>query len=297
MTLTIDELYKRLSSFYNNVEKSHVILTNNNLTIVNEDESGVKTFIKAKGSMLIKPFDLCYHKAIFFEKVGLLEIQSIFLILQEIQNKALEKLKLNVKIGNEDNLIVKNEDLIFTGKVIIETNHFEIPKNEVYDIVENLNIKFGGNKLKFVMKDNENWEKMDKSKFTKVFLCHDSRDKDFVKNIHFELTKKSVRSWLDEYELKIGDSLTDKIKEGLNNSDYGVIFLSKNFLSNEKWVKYELQTLMSKQIYLNQKIILPVWLDIEEKDLENHYWLKEKVAANSKDGLDNVVKQIIQAIN
>ena len=37
---------------------------------------------------------------------------------------------------------------------------------------------------------------------------------------------------------------------------------------------------MSEQIYDGKKKILPVWVDIEEKDLEDFPWLREKLGTN-----------------
>lgn len=297
MQLTRQELFDRLSSYFGNVEKTVVIMTNNDMTIKYVNPQGIEQpHIHAKGSSLVKPNDLCAHKAIFFDSIGFNETQVIAPILQGIDDEAWKYLHLSYTSVIEDNRLIKNEDIVFTGKVFIETNTFEIPKEKIYELINGQGIQYKSKNLTFVIRDNKYWGKIDKKDWTKVFLCHDSRDKEFVEKIHFELIKKSIHSWLDKYEMKVGDSLTEKITDGLNKADFGIIFLSKHFLSNEKWVKYELQTLMSKQIYLNQKVILPVWLDIEESDLEKHYWLKEKMGANSKDGLEKVVEQLITAI-
>lgn len=297
MELTRQELFDRLSNYFANVEKTVVIMTNNDMTIGYWNAEGIQQpNILAKGSSLIKPNDLSAHKAIFFDSIGFNETQVIVNILEGIEEETLKYIKLNYSSVIEDNQVIKNENIVFTGKVFIETNTFKIPKEKIYEIINSQGIEYKSKKITFVIRDNDYWEKIDKNDWTKVFLCHDSRDKEYVEKIHFELTKKSINSWLDKYEMKVGDSLTEKITDGLNKADFGIIFLSKHFLSNEKWVKYELQTLMSKQIHLNQKVILPVWLDIEESDLDKHYWLKEKIGANSKDGLDKVVEQLVKAL-
>lgn len=297
MELTRQELFNRLSSYFENVEKTVVIMTNNDMTIQYVNAEGInQPNILAKGSSLVKPNDLCAHKAIFFDSIGFNETQVIVNVLQGIEDEAWKYLHLNYTSVIEDNRLIKNEDIVFSGKVFIEANTFKIPKEKIYQIINEQGIQYKSKNLTFVIRDNDYWGKIDKMDWTKVFLCHDSRDKEYVEKIHFELAKKSIHSWLDKYEMTVGDSLTEKITDGLNKADFGIIFLSKHFLSNEKWVKYELQTLMSKQIYLNQKVILPVWLDIEESDLEKHYWLKEKMGANSKDGLERVVEQLVTAI-
>ncbi len=44
-----------------------------------------------------------------------------------------------------------------------------------------------------------------------------------------ELLKRSVQVWYDQWELKVGDSLSRKIDAGLSESAYGVVVLSPNF--------------------------------------------------------------------
>src|ERR1700684_3890690 len=56
-----------------------------------------------------------------------------------------------------------------------------------------------------------------------TFICHVTADKkDFVKPLGKELQKYGVNVWLDEFILKAGDSLRQKIDEGLSKSRYGV---------------------------------------------------------------------------
>ena len=64
-------------------------------------------------------------------------------------------------------------------------------------------------------------------KFT-VFLSHSSKDKKFVDSIFNELQKSEVRAWYDKEEIAPGESITDKINDGLRKSDFGLIFLSSN---------------------------------------------------------------------
>jgi TIR domain len=63
-----------------------------------------------------------------------------------------------------------------------------------------------------------------------VFLSHSSRDKPLIDKIFNELHKADVRAWYDRYEIEPGDSITDKINEGLAGSRLGVLFFSKNFI-------------------------------------------------------------------
>jgi DNA-binding PadR family transcriptional regulator len=60
-----------------------------------------------------------------------------------------------------------------------------------------------------------------------VFLCHSSADKPFVRRLASDLERLAIRPWLDAWELAPGDSLLEKIGDGLNTAKYFCIILSK----------------------------------------------------------------------
>jgi len=90
-----------------------------------------------------------------------------------------------------------------------------------------------------------------------------------------------------EFTLRIGDSLRQKIEEGLANSRYGVVIVSKNFFA-KNWPQHELDSLATKEVVgTGTKVILPVWHDISLEDVqEKAPMLSGRVAAKSSDGLD-----------
>ncbi|PEU28639.1 hypothetical protein CN532_11480 [Bacillus wiedmannii] len=53
-----------------------------------------------------------------------------------------------------------------------------------------------------------------------VFLSHSSKDKFFVRKLAERLIHSGVEVWIDEAEIKIGDSLIEKISQGIKGADY-----------------------------------------------------------------------------
>jgi len=125
-----------------------------------------------------------------------------------------------------------------------------------------------------------------------VFVCHASEDKeDFVDSFAHRLKDSGLLVWYDAFSLKLGDSLRRKIDEGLANSKYGVVVLSKYFFSKE-WPQNELDGLMSREI-AGTKVILPVWHKITAEEVRsNSPILAGRVAAKSEDGLEKVVLKV-----
>lgn len=114
------------------------------------------------------------------------------------------------------------------------------------------------------------------------FISHASEDKEeFVKPLAETLESMGVSVWYDEFSLKVGDSLTKSIDQGLINSKFGVIVLSKAFMKKQ-WTNYEFKSLVSREMHHGEKVILPIWHEISKNDVmafSPH--LADKVALNS----------------
>lgn len=98
---------------------------------------------------------------------------------------------------------------------------------------------------------------------TSIFLSHNHKDKEFVRKLARDLEGHGVRCWLDEAEMTIGDSLIQKIREGIDNVDYFAVILSLNSV-NAPWVVNELDVAMNHQISGKNIKVLPLLLDDSE---------------------------------
>lgn len=92
-----------------------------------------------------------------------------------------------------------------------------------------------------------------------VFLSHNHGDKDFVRQLARDLESHGVRYWLDEAEMKIGDSLIQKIREGIDSVDFFAVVLSPNSVE-APWVVNELDVAMNHQINGKPIKVLPILL-------------------------------------
>jgi hypothetical protein len=90
-----------------------------------------------------------------------------------------------------------------------------------------------------------------------AFLSHSSKDKPFIRQLAADLTREGITVWLDEQMIRVGDSITDKISQGLAESDYFLIALSDNSTQSE-WVKKELNQALVTEIEERKVRILPL---------------------------------------
>ena len=100
-----------------------------------------------------------------------------------------------------------------------------------------------------------------------VFLSHSSRDKPIVDEVFNELNKAGVRAWYDRYEIEPGDSITDKINEGLSGSKIGLLFFSRNFIDPRSgWPTREANYFFQKLMRQGKKnfIVLNIDLSVDE---------------------------------
>lgn len=101
-----------------------------------------------------------------------------------------------------------------------------------------------------------------------VFLSHSSKDKEKVDKIFNELQLHEIRAWYDKYEIKPGDSIVDKINDGLENSDLGIICISMNFLNSPTgWTKSELNYFIQRRMRSGRKDFICLNFDVNHEDL------------------------------
>lgn len=130
-----------------------------------------------------------------------------------------------------------------------------------------------------------------------LFISHASEDKeDFVRPLAETLQQLGVNVWYDEFTLKVGDSLRQKIDSGLRNSKYGTVVLSTDFIKKD-WTNYELDGLVAREMN-GHKMILPIWHKITKNDvLDYSPNLADKVALNtSVNSIEEIAHQLADVI-
>lgn len=94
----------------------------------------------------------------------------------------------------------------------------------------------------------------------KVFISHSSSDKTFVDRLVADLASREIPVWYDKFDLRVGDSVTGRINEGLSQSKYFLIVLSKAS-SLSRWVTEELNAALMQQVAIGGTFLLPVLIE------------------------------------
>lgn len=90
-----------------------------------------------------------------------------------------------------------------------------------------------------------------------IFLSYTHKDKTFAKRLAQDLGDFGIKVWIDEAEIKVGDSLLSKIKEGIDNVDYLGVILSPNSIDSP-WVQKEVEIAMTQEIEGKLVKVLPL---------------------------------------
>ncbi|TGK81553.1 toll/interleukin-1 receptor domain-containing protein [Leptospira noumeaensis] len=78
-------------------------------------------------------------------------------------------------------------------------------------------------------------------KMISLFISHSKKDYDFAHRLALDLQKNNFQIWFDEWSIKIGENIVEKISDGLKKTDYIIVVLSKQAVQS-KWVEKEWQT-------------------------------------------------------
>jgi hypothetical protein len=130
-----------------------------------------------------------------------------------------------------------------------------------------------------------------------VFISHASEDKaSIVRPLAEVLRTHGLSVWLDDFELKIGDSLRRRIDAGLANSAFGIVVLSRNFFAKD-WPQYELDGLITRQVS-GEQTLLPVWHEITKAEVMEHSpSLADKIARSTAQfTIDEIAKEIAEVV-
>ena len=127
-----------------------------------------------------------------------------------------------------------------------------------------------------------------------IFLSHNSKDKPFVRKLANDLRRQGFYVWVDEAEIKLGDSLIEKIREGLDRVEYVGVVLSQNSINSE-WVKKEIDIAMNQEIEGKRVKVLPIMLE----KVDPPSFLKGKLYADftSDDQYANGLEMIVARLS
>jgi len=144
------------------------------------------------------------------------------------------------------------------------------------------------------MVDHSNQLSTRSLKIPTVFISHNSKDKPFARKLASSLRSHDIRCWVDEAEIRFGESLVQKISDAINKIDLVIAVISNNSVYSN-WVRQELDWAMTKEIKGDRIIVIPII--IEKCDIP--FFLANKLYADftDKDRFNNTLERLAESIN
>lgn len=125
-----------------------------------------------------------------------------------------------------------------------------------------------------------------------IFISYNQLDKDFVDNLAANLVLLKHNVWVDRWELKVGDSLTEKIERALTTSSAIIVVISQNSVDSG-WCRRELTAALVREIEEKRSIVIPCRID----DCEIPLFLRDKLYADFRTDPDKAMRDVDAALS
>jgi len=124
-----------------------------------------------------------------------------------------------------------------------------------------------------------------------VFISYSRADSVFATRLASQLVKHKTTVWIDQWELRVGDSLIQRIQDAIQGASALLVILSKASVQSE-WCKKELSTGLIRELDEKRVVVLPVV--IEECDIP--LFLRDKLYADFRTNFDAGLRAVLEAI-
>ena len=188
------------------------------------------------------------------------EISKILSDKATINQKLADKRKKRIDAVNK----LQKEETLQTKKLTKQQQDiFTAYERQIDELTKQIKIKDSISAEERHIYENDIMEEYD------VFVSHSTEDKESFANEFVQLLQNDfgLKVWYDAISIKWGDSIRSEIDKGLKKSKFGVVILSRSYIS-KYWTNYELEGLFQRESN-GGKLILPIWHNITKQEVQN----------------------------
>jgi len=124
-----------------------------------------------------------------------------------------------------------------------------------------------------------------------VFLSHSSRDKAIAQRMAVDLLMSGINVWFDEWDICVGQSITQRVEKGLYDADFVVVLLTEHSVTSG-WVQKEWRSRIADEANSQSIHILPVLAE----DCEIPRLLRDKKYADIRSDYPHGLQDLIASI-
>lgn len=126
---------------------------------------------------------------------------------------------------------------------------------------------------------------------SQVFLSYSNKDREMARKIANELKGEGIDVWFDEWSIHVGDSIVQKIEQGLKESKFLVILLTRSSIESG-WVEKEWHNKIEEEAKKRKVVVLPVKGD----DSTTPELLKDKKYCDLTKGFEEALRELVTSI-
>ncbi|MDP8220948.1 MAG: toll/interleukin-1 receptor domain-containing protein [Candidatus Stygibacter frigidus] len=185
---------------------------------------------------------------------------------------------------------VKLNDLVFSNKIFFYSETFiDIGiKQELHSYASDRGLSVEVYDLNYLEIKKQN---------PVAFISYDySAKSDVVVPLVQRLIKEGIVIWYDDFEIKIGDSIHDKIQSGLSKCDKCILIISPEYIKNKKWAKREFDSITALEIQSGKNRILPIWHNVAQEEVMQLSLHLGNIKALKTDNFDKLVGSLIKVL-
>lgn len=124
-----------------------------------------------------------------------------------------------------------------------------------------------------------------------IFISYSHRDKEFVDKLALILIDKRIRVFVDRWEMKLGDSITNKVQDAISDASFLMIILSKNSVESD-WCKREITSALMLELERKRIVLLPILIE----ECEIPLFLRDKYYADFRTSFDDGLKTVLESL-
>ncbi|AYL96217.1 toll/interleukin-1 receptor domain-containing protein [Mucilaginibacter celer] len=127
-----------------------------------------------------------------------------------------------------------------------------------------------------------------------IFLSYATEEKEKIaRPLAIALSELDYKVWFDANVMSIGDSIKKTIDDGILNSNYGIIIISKSYLSKH-WTTYELNWFAAKEKLGVKNYIIPIWHEIRPNEIESFLISLDNSLKQYNESLPAIVIEVLK---
>jgi hypothetical protein len=125
-----------------------------------------------------------------------------------------------------------------------------------------------------------------------IFLSYSHEDADFADRLAMNLVKRKARVWVDRWELSVGDSITARVQDAIQDASALLVLLSKASVASG-WCAREINSGLVRELEERRVVVLPLLI----QDCEIPLFLRDKLYADFRTSFDDGLRTTLEAIS